>query len=65
MADVELKPCPFCGGNGKLCIGSHVCFVKCQLCGAETGLIEVSAKYSAEKRAIEMWNKRAETKGGE
>lgn len=64
MADVELKPCPFCGGEPTLRIfkgkdGWRDRFaVLCRYdeggCGAESGLFH----YEAE--AVEMWNRRAD-----
>ncbi len=62
MSNIELKPCPFCGGKGcmnleKDCICSYV---KCISCGAESGLVKVSAEYCADERAAEKWNRRYE-----
>lgn len=56
----KLKPCPFCGGMGILNNESDkiVSYVKCLTCGAETGLIKVSAEYSSDDKAIEAWNRR-------
>jgi len=60
--DNELKPCPFCGGKGKLNDekGRIYSFVKCTNCGAETGLISVSAEYCSDEKAIKTWNTRFE-----
>lgn len=56
--EIELKQCPFCGGeaeliglkdfNGKVIIAS----VACESCGASTN------NYASEKEAIEAWNSR-------
>lgn len=47
---IELKPCPFCGGNAY--IGNGRTWVRCVECGAETGC------YDTEEEAIEAWNRR-------
>ena len=56
----DLKACPFCGGQGKLNdeIDRIFSFVKCVECGAETGLVKISAEYCADEKAKELWNKR-------
>ncbi len=57
--NVELKPCPFCGGEAILSESHTVadetfglCFVFCKSCRAETSL------YSIKQEAIDAWNKR-------
>lgn len=57
----ELKKCPFCGGKATLNAGSdrNYSLVKCRDCGAESGMVKVSAEYCADERAIEAWNRRA------
>lgn len=35
-------------------------YVKCISCGAESGLVKVSAEYCADERAAEKWNMRYE-----
>lgn len=52
---IELLPCPFCGGIGKIyqdqmCSDDHC--VECQECNAETGWAP------SEKSAIAAWNRR-------
>ncbi|MCM1225973.1 MAG: Lar family restriction alleviation protein [Clostridium sp.] len=60
MPEIKLKPCPFCGGlpilnNEK----NRACsFVKCIECGAESGLVKVSAEYCSDEKAAEAWNRR-------
>lgn len=58
----KLKPCPFCGGKGILNdeLNHCVSYVKCSTCGAETGMVKVSAEYCADEKAIERWNRRAD-----
>jgi len=58
----KLKPCPFCGGIGKLNDKREriASYVKCMTCGAETGLVKVSAEYSSDDKAIEAWNRRSD-----
>ena len=60
----ELKPCPFCGGDARVCadptatrdtLGRKWAFnVCCDKCCATTGVA-----YSVDK-AIEAWNRRTE-----
>lgn len=66
---IELKPCPFCGGNAKLDYDTHlghgekynVYFVKCKECGARGGRFDDfygTPKENAITDAIMAWNKR-------
>lgn len=59
---MELKDCPFCGGKAMLNNEKNriYSFVKCQNCGAESGIVEVSAEYCADEKAVEAWNRRFE-----
>ena len=63
MAEIELKPCPFCGSSnvtleveyGSDCgygFGGHT--VICNNCGVQT------IYYETKEEAIEAWNKRAD-----
>ncbi len=60
--DNNLKPCPFCGGEGKLQttslgtkkIPAH--WVRCVLCLGET------AVYVTEDEAVSAWNRRTNDK---
>lgn len=63
--DEKLKPCPFCGGEGKLmyggegsCTAKGKSFVRCEECGAMSQKFEVSPKYSSDELAIRAWNRR-------
>ena len=59
MPEIELKPCPFCGGTD---IKSYVddfirTYVECKNCG-----VKVQGAYNSErgeKEADELWNRRA------
>ena len=51
MNHIELKPCPFCGGEAKI-QGIKVVWIKCKQCGVAT------IGYKEEARAIKVWNSR-------
>ncbi|MGN0608357.1 MAG: Lar family restriction alleviation protein [Oscillospiraceae bacterium] len=34
--------------------------VKCEECGAESGMVKISKGYSSDEKAIEKWNRRAD-----
>lgn len=58
---VELKPCPFCGGEAKVITGScwlwqHA--VECKDCGANTGYKSGISPSVAKNKAVEAWNRR-------
>ncbi len=58
MTDIELKPCPFCGGKATLYTKTpYASYVKCQICGAKTDLVKISTECSSDERAIEVWNR--------
>lgn len=58
----KLKPCPFCGGVAALNSEKNrvASFVKCTSCGAESGLVRVSAEYCSDEKAVEAWNRRSD-----
>lgn len=65
MADIELKPCPFCGGKrirlGK--VGFDEVFAECEKCGVCIyGGIVIDVITDKQKRsaAVELWNRRAD-----
>ena len=69
MKDIELKPCPFCGGPAELSKGvvrfmgrPAVTFVFCNACGARGTQFVESVKYCANDRAVEAWNRRVSDK---
>lgn len=50
-----MKPCPFCGGAGKIKgLNSTAIYVRCCLCGCRTG------SRRDIRKAIEAWNTRYE-----
>ncbi len=75
MADVELKPCPFCGGKVEPFKDDHNKFgIECSNCQMYFGIeVEAGCKliegwhstFNTLDSMIEAWNRRAETKGGD
>ena len=53
---IELKPCPFCGGNAEIIDDAMGTISRCRCCGAENG----NGVYGAEghKLAVKDWNTR-------
>lgn len=71
MIEMNLKPCPFCGGSARLLVlknGVKVMCVKCDCqthieddCSPISGLTPWrDGKPSAIEKVIEAWNKRVE-----
>ena len=63
MSEIELKPCPFCGGKAKFKdIGARktAISVGCATCCASSRIILISAEYCANERAAKDWNRRAD-----
>ena len=60
---VELKPCPFCGGEARLFVDDGV-RVLCNKCRASSKILVDSECYEtrAVEKVIEAWNRRAEVK---
>ena len=62
----DLKPCPFCGGKAELYTqrvigGIDYVHIICKTCRVSTVDYEASTSYCANDKAIEDWNRRAET----
>ena len=60
MAEIKLKPCPFCGSKAFLSDNSSCSYVCCGGCGATGQSFKVSKKYSSDEKAAEAWNKRTD-----
>lgn len=60
---IELKSCPFCGGEARLFVNNGV-RVLCNKCHASSEILADSECYktSAVEKVIESWNRRAEVK---
>lgn len=62
MAD--LKPCPFCGGDGSLDthVNAKIVFCSCWVCGARGQAVQYKERLTDEDiaKAIEAWNGRAD-----
>lgn len=73
VTEVELLPCPFCGGEklevktdsnmyGR--VGSIRAVVMCNTCRAQGGIAEIEGFESEAKTgAIKLWNRRSKRKG--
>lgn len=63
MKDIELKPCPFCGGKAVLL--SNIFFsasaeVKCKKCGVRTMVYKGGDYSDVVLLASQAWNRRVE-----
>ena len=68
---IELKPCPFCGGEARATIApfAGVAFVECKRCSAMMGRYHKGGKtdhdgfwthFASKEEAIEAWNRRVD-----
>ena len=66
MSDIKLKPCPFCGGEGEInrfysSMSIRVSVqILCKNCGGRSGSFDEDARYCADEKAAESWNRRVE-----
>ncbi len=58
MADIVLKPCPFCGGEAGIGTGPRHFFVNCVECLASTNLLTPEGLVTTKEEAAELWNNR-------
>lgn len=60
MSEVELKPCPFCGGDGKMRYGCGDFHVECADCGASSAWVGTPRDIETMRAgAAAAWNMRA------
>lgn len=64
MSEIELKPCPFCGGKAIIHVSAGVSVI-CQKCGCRTiSLVDRSSQGEpcgdAIYRVTDKWNRRAD-----
>ena len=61
---MELKPCPFCGGDGSLSIviSEGKLFGCCWVCGARSSVVRIRERPTDADiaKAIEAWNRRVD-----
>ena len=71
MSEIELKPCPFCGGKANVGVDdfNNKYLVMCGECGVMMGIsleigVEIingwTAEFESAELAIENWNRRTE-----
>lgn len=60
---MELKPCPFCGGEAILAhdhTGLGASYIRCEKCGLESVRFIKSFEVASDDQAIRFWNRRYE-----
>ena len=55
--NIDVKPCPFCGGEELLLQQRRFFWIECGKCGAQT------TQTQSQRRAVVLWNNRAQTTG--
>lgn len=65
MPEIKLKPCPFCGGEGRLCAGKWDFEIDQPVPGSGYGVecaecLSQTDTYNNTDEAIEAWNRRIE-----
>lgn len=59
MSDLNLKPCPFCGGIAKMRIRRPMTVIYCKNCDAAISYCDYYEEGDSKDKAIEAWNRRA------
>ena len=59
MAERDLKPCPFCGGEAKLCKANGEVWIECNSCRCGTAFINGATPIEKKMElAVFDWNRR-------
>lgn len=56
--DINLKPCPFCGGEAEMLSDDEHVWVRCKDCFVELYPFAKNVNYCAKEKAAELWNTR-------
>ena len=68
MGTLDLKPCPFCGGEAELCLRRATWFVHCKECKISGKSVEIGDSVNifplrmiseCAEEAVNWWNRRA------
>lgn len=57
---VELKPCPFCGGEARLIEGEEWAYIQCTQMKMHRAMF-CDGDNNCDEEAVEQWNRRTET----